>query len=216
MKTSLLTMTALVALLFCTSSLLAVSATSTSPQSVVPSAVVYAAYSPSALEVNFPFTNLVNTTVAPAAGGLFTYKVTTTSPVAHIIYNLNASDTYMITLRVTYPISYSGNITWTLFSPGLLEMGGQAPFHDSTNVSLSIEIQNLPYEQFPSAAQIANATSGLLFSELQANQARQVQESNQQFAAENQQILIENIVLGVVTVITTFNMLLIWKRTKND
>ncbi len=117
-----------------------------------------------------------------------------------MIFSLNASDIYTVIFELQYPVPVSGNLTWTLLSPGFLPQTGNAFINDSTSIALTFVAELLNQEVFPTPYQIANATAALLFTQLEQNNANlehQIAQNNAAFQGEITDLSIAITVMGV-------------------
>src|SRR5487761_3269 len=159
------------------------------------SSIGYAGFLPATLQISFPHTTAISSNVTSLSGGLFTYSVITGQPASSIRYFLNDSDIYTVLFSATYPVPEQGNLSWVFFSPGFVPQNGQDAFFNSTRITLSFTIELLPQPVFPSADKIANATAGLLLSQMNSLISIQQQTSNAEVAALQNQIYV---LFGVV------------------
>ena len=144
-------------------------------------------YAPAKLEITFPHTTTIDSNVTSLSGGRFTYTEITSSPYSTMIFSLNASDIYTVIFEIQYPVPESGNLTWTLLSPGFLPQTGSAYINASTAVALTFVAELLNEQVFPSAGEIANATDAILYTQLQANNRlleQQIAHDNATFQTE--------------------------------
>jgi hypothetical protein len=215
MRTSFLTLFCL--LLFIGATSWVSNATSSSSSMPTVSAGSYVGYSPASFTVIFPQTNQPNVTVHSLANGLFTYTVSTTSPYSHATISMNSSDVYDISLALFYSMPISGNITWTLISTGLpVGDSGTAEFTNQSTISLSWQITLFVYQQYPSANQIANATSGVLINYDQQKIALLQQEANANQAADNLQFEIQDMILGVTVVFMVLASIYLFRSSRRN
>ncbi len=166
-----------------------------------PQQTTYSGYAPAILNISFPETTLVNVTVLPEAGGLFTYSVSTTTPDSTVRINLNSSDIYNIYFSIVYPVRISGNVSWTLFSTGLLSSGGSDSFTNQSIFSTFLRVELLPYQTFATPEQIANATSSLILYHLNQVLQQQNQANNAQISLMQSELETTYAILGIVVVV---------------
>jgi len=140
--------------------------------------VQFIGYAPGTLVISYPHTTTVNSNISSLSGGRYTYKEVTSSPFSTMTFSLNASDIYTIYFVIQYPIPESGNLSWTLNSPGYLPQTGDAYVNNATSVALTFVAALLNPQTYPTADQIANATAAILINKLTEQNALQQQEIN--------------------------------------
>lgn len=176
----------------------------------------YVGFFPSTFIISFPQTTVPNVTVHSLNNGLFTYTVSTTSPLSTVIIQLNGSDIYNVILGISYPVPISGNVTWELFSSGLpVANTGRARFSNDTGISLSWQLTLLAYPQYPTKEQIANATAGLLINYEQQNNAFLQKEVASNQAADNLQFEIQDVILGITVTFMSLVSMYLFRRRKD-
>ena len=111
-------------------------------------------------------------------------------------FSLNASDIYTVYFVIQYPVPESGNLSWTLNSPGYLPQTGDAYVNNATSVALTFVAALLNPQTYPTADQIANATAAILINKLTEQNALQQHEINTLQASTSFQ---DNLFTGFVT-----------------
>lgn len=190
------------------------SASASASQGGLPNAT-YSGYVPATFSISFPQTTQINVTVRSEAAGLYSYSVLTNPPLSHVIINLSSSDIYQIYVSFQYPLNISGDTSWTLFTPGLLAGdGGSAPFTNQSSVSMVFQVELIPDQTYPTAPQIANATSGLLLNKLQAsiNQQTANQGSFQNLVSQELNAFAVLVTISLVAVIIFGLMVRRWTK----
>ena len=140
--------------------------------------VQFIGYAPGNLVISYPHTTTVNSNISSLSGGRYTYKEVTSSPFSTMTFSLNASDIYTVYFVIQYPVPESGNLSWTLNSPGYLPQTGDAYVNNATSVALTFVAALLNPQTYPTADQIANATALILINKLTEQNALQQQEIN--------------------------------------
>jgi len=140
--------------------------------------VQFIGYAPGTLVISYPHTTTVNSNISSLSGGRYTYKEVTSSPFSTMTFSLNASDIYTVYFVIQYPVPESGNLSWTLNSPGYLPQTGNAFVNNATSVELTFVAALLNPQTYPTADQIANATAAILINKLTEQNALQQQEIN--------------------------------------
>ena len=138
--------------------------------------VQFIGYTPAQLQIVFPHTTTVDSNVSSLSGGRYTYSEVTSSPYSTMTFSLNASDIYTIYFVLHYPVPESGNLSWTLLSPGFLPQTGSSFINNSDTIALTFVAELLNQELYPTADQIANATAAILINKLIQQNAQQEQE----------------------------------------
>ena len=138
--------------------------------------VQFVDYAPATLVISYPYTTTVDSNVSSLSGGRYTYKETTSSPYSTMAFSLNASDIYTVDFVIQYPVPESGNLSWTLDSPGYSPQTGDAYVNGSAAVMLTFVAALLNPQTYPTADQIANATAAILINELIEQNALQQKE----------------------------------------
>ncbi len=184
-------------------------------ESVQIGSIAYVGYVGSIIEITFPHTTAISSNVSSLSGGLFTYTVETGNPDSTIRYLLNDSDIYTVKFSATYPVQVNGNVSWTFFSPGFTPENSQATFYNSTSIALSFTIELLTQPIFPSADEIANATSGLVISLLNQHAAAQQEATQAEISSLQEQVWLLAGIVVFVTVVTTAVILVMFRRYSN-
>lgn len=143
---------------------------------------------PTTVTVTFPFSNTIHVEVNPVGGGLYTYRVSTSSPNSIVTIDLNGSDYYNIILAISYPTGVTGAVQWRVYGPGNFPEYQSVSFTNSSIVSQESLIQVQSYNPGPTAQQIANATDALMVAYQQHELDVQNQQLNQRIDAQNQLI----------------------------
>ncbi|MCL4518324.1 MAG: hypothetical protein M1587_03915 [Thaumarchaeota archaeon] len=173
-------------------------------------------FAPAQLVITFPLTTTVRSNVSSLSGGDFTYNLNSTKPPNSVItYSLLASDIYSVSFVIIYPVLTSGNLTWYMVSPSGTSQPNHASFSNATAVALTISVELLPAQQYPSADQIANATVGLLLGAIQKNFQQQQTFDHEQLAMMQFQMDVAFAILGVVVVVMLVVFVIIFKRFRS-
>ncbi len=186
----------------------AVSANTQQVSYVALHSVQFIGFSPASLEITYPHTTTVNSNISSLSGGRYTYKEVTSSPYSMMTFFLNASDIYTVIFELQYPVPTTGNLTWSLLSPGFLPQTGNAFINESTAVVLTFTAELLNQQIYPSANQIANATAAILINQLQQQNALQQKEIAQNNAEIQGEITDLSIVVTIIGVVVSLAILL--------